>query len=319
MTPVKVAFVSSWSRSGSTLLDLLLGTLPGFWSSGEIRYLWDRGLKEDQLCGCGRTFHTCGVWSAVLERAFGGRRRFDTEQTLRARQRASRSAPWRLLARGHRAPEHGAGRYASVLARIYPALRDVTGARVLVDSSKYASHGLALAAVPEIELHVVHLVRDARAVAWSWQRVKPMPEVHWTKARMPRKSASRSALFWALENLAIARLAPRARSYTLLRYEDLVHDPSGAVRRVLAAMGEAPELADALETRRVDLKENHTVAGNPIRFTRGPLDIRADAEWRARMPARQRAVVTGLTWPLLWRYGFLGERQATPRLPSPSR
>ena len=51
MTPVKVAFVSSWSRSGSTLLDLLLGRLPGFWSAGEIRYLWDRGLLEDQLCG----------------------------------------------------------------------------------------------------------------------------------------------------------------------------------------------------------------------------------------------------------------------------
>src|SRR6185369_4502803 len=44
ITPIKVAFVSSWSRSGSTLLDLLLGSLPDFWSAGEIRYLWDRGL-----------------------------------------------------------------------------------------------------------------------------------------------------------------------------------------------------------------------------------------------------------------------------------
>lgn len=317
MTPIKVAFVSSWSRSGSTLLDLLLGSLPGFWSAGEIRYLWDRGLKEDQLCGCGRTFCTCPVWSEVLGRAFGGRRRFDAEQALRARERASRTAPWRLLVPGNGSGAHAAGRYPSMLARIYPALREVTGARVLVDSSKYASHGLALAAVPEIELHVVHLVRDARAVAWSWQRVKPMPEVHWTKARMPRKSSSRSAVFWALENLAIARLAHRVRTYTLLRYEDLVGDPRGALRRVLAAMEEPPESADALAARRVELKENHTVAGNPIRFTRGPLEIRADAEWQARMPVRQRAVVTGLTWPLLWRYGFLGERRR-PRLPSPS-
>jgi hypothetical protein len=315
MTPVKVAFVSSWSRSGSTLLDLLLGSLPGFWSAGEIRYLWDRGLKEDQLCGCGRTFCACPVWSEVLERAFGGRRSFDADQALRARRRASRTAPWRLLAPGNGVGAHASGRYPSVLARIYPALREVTGARVLVDSSKYASHGLALAAVPEIELHVVHLVRDARAVAWSWQRVKPMPEVHWTKARMPRKSPSRSAVFWALENLAIARLAGRARSYTLLRYEDLVHDPSRALERVLSAMGEPREIAGALRGRRVDLKENHTVAGNPIRFTRGLLEIRADAEWQARMPVRQRAVVTGLTWPLLWRYGFLGGRRR-PRLPS---
>jgi len=318
MTPIKVAFVSSWSRSGSTLLDLLLGSLPDFWSAGEIRYLWDRGLKEDQLCGCGRTFGTCPVWSEVLGRAFGGRRRFDAEATLRARERASRTAPWRLLGPRTSHGTHAFGRYPSVLGRLYPALREVTGARVLVDSSKYASHGLALAAIPEVELHVVHLVRDARAVAWSWQRVKPMPEVHWTKARMPRKSPSRSALFWALENLAIARLARRARTYSVLRYEDLVADPRAGLRRILSAMGEDPSAAEPLARRRVELKENHTVAGNPIRFTRGPLEIRADAEWQALMPARQRALVTGLTWPLLWRYGFLGERRGRTRLPSPS-
>jgi hypothetical protein len=189
---------------------------------------------------------------------------------------------------------------------------------VIVDSSKYASHGLALAAIPEVELHVVHLVRDARAVAWSWQRVKPMPEVHWTKARMPIKSPLRSAVFWALENLAIARLARRARSYTLLRYEDLVADPCLALGKVLRALGEDPAQAERLAGGRVVFGENHTVAGNPLRFTRGVVEIRADAEWQARMPARQRAVVTGLTWPLLWRYGFLGPRGARPRLPSPS-
>ena len=82
---------------------------------------------------------------------------------------------------------------------------------------------------------------------------------------------------------------------------------------------DTPALAGKpLAGRRVELKENHTVAGNPIRFTRGPLEIRADAEWQALMPARQRAVVTGLTWPLLWRYGFLGERRGRTRLPSPS-
>jgi hypothetical protein len=317
VTPVKVAFVSSWSRSGSTLLDLLLGRLPGFWSAGEIRYLWDRGLLEDQLCGCGRTFASCPTWSAVREHAFGGRRRFEVGEALRGRHAASRRAPWRLLVR--RSEEgHGRGRYPSILARLYPALREVTGARVIVDSSKYASHGLALASIPEVELHVVHLVRDARAVAWSWQRRKALPEIHWARASMPRKSPSRSALFWALENLAIARLRGRAATYTLLRYEDLVADPAGVLGRVLQALGEPPLDTAVQDAHTVDFGENHTVAGNPIRFRRGPVEIRADAEWEARMPVGQRALVTGLTWPLLWRYGFLGRNRARSRLPSPA-
>lgn len=318
MSPVKVAFVSSWSRSGSTLLDLLLGQVPGFWSAGEIRYLWDRGLREDQLCGCGRTFAGCPTWSAVLDRAFGGRRRLDVAEALRGREVLGRHAPFRLLLPGGKPEAHGPGRYPSTLGRLYPALREVTGARVIVDSSKYASHGLALAAIPEVELHVVHLVRDARAVAWSWQRVKPLPEIHWTRARMPVKSPSRSALFWALENLAITRLRGRAASYTLLRYEDLVSDPAGALGRVLRSLGEPAPDGTAPVARTVDFGENHTVAGNPIRFRRGPVEIRADAEWEVLLPARQRAVVTGLTWPLLWRYGFLGKDRSPPRLPSPS-
>ena len=263
MTPVKVVFVSSWSRSGSTLLDLLLGSLAGFWSAGEIRYLWDRGVVEDQLCGCGRTFGACPIWSAVREEAFGGRRHFDVEETLRGREQHRRRAPWRLLSPGGGRAPHGDGRYASILARIYPALREVTGARVVVDSSKYASHGLALAAIPEVELHVVHLVRDPRAVAWSWQRIKPMPEVHWTRASMPVKSPSRSALFWMLENLAIARLARRARSYTLLRYEDLVADPRGALRAVLGVLGEPVEPADALAGGKVGVWGEPHGGGEP--------------------------------------------------------
>ena len=48
-TPLRVLYVGSWSRSGSTLLDLMLGQVPGFVSVGELRFLWQRGLIERQL------------------------------------------------------------------------------------------------------------------------------------------------------------------------------------------------------------------------------------------------------------------------------
>ena len=46
------------------------------------------------------------------------------------------------------------------------------------------------------------------------------------------------------------------------------------------------------------------VAGNPLRFHRGEVPIRPDVEWRSRLGPAPRWVVTGLTWPLLVRYGF---------------
>ena len=50
--PVKVLFVGGFGRSGSTLLDNVLGQVDGFASCGEISYLWDRGLEQDRLCSC---------------------------------------------------------------------------------------------------------------------------------------------------------------------------------------------------------------------------------------------------------------------------
>ena len=52
----------------------------------------------------------------------------------------------------------------------------------------------------------------------------------------------------------------------------------------------------------MDLGEDHTVAGNPIRFRRGEIEVRRDDEWRTRMARRSKALVTALTLPALARF-----------------
>jgi len=54
----KIILIAGHSRSGSTLLDRLLGEMDGFVTVGELRCLWIRGLREDQLCGCGTAFRS---------------------------------------------------------------------------------------------------------------------------------------------------------------------------------------------------------------------------------------------------------------------
>ena len=45
----QVLYVGGWGRSGSTLLDLALGQIPGFVSVGELRYLWERPCRAPAL------------------------------------------------------------------------------------------------------------------------------------------------------------------------------------------------------------------------------------------------------------------------------
>ncbi len=60
-------------------------------------------------------------------------------------------------------------------AACVPESRSGHGGLVIIDSSKYATDCLLLSQPPGVRVHAIHLVRDSRAVAYSWQRRKPRP------------------------------------------------------------------------------------------------------------------------------------------------
>ena len=62
---VDVLYVGGCQRSGSTLLDRMLGQTQGHISAGEITHLWARGVGANDLCGCGERFADCPFWSEV--------------------------------------------------------------------------------------------------------------------------------------------------------------------------------------------------------------------------------------------------------------
>jgi hypothetical protein len=306
VNPQPVVYVGSWSRSGSTLLDLMLGQIRGFVSVGELRFLWERGLSERQLCGCGASVPECPFWNRVLEEVFGSARKVDPQAMV---------ALWRRVDGLRRLPlqrapslslRHAAdlAEFREVLGRLYGAVGAVAGTKVVVDSSKYAAYAGLLAGAPGLDLRALHLVRDSRAVAYSWRRRKRMPEVVREERYMPIKPPWKSAFYWDLEHLALHVVLRSLPHYHLLRYDDLVSNPHEVLAASLAALG-LPADPSLLRGGRLSLGPNHMVAGNPLRFHRGELRIRNDTEWREGLGRGSTWVVTALTWPLLARYGFL--------------
>ncbi|MCZ3387336.1 MAG: sulfotransferase, partial [Actinomycetia bacterium] len=74
-----IVYIGGQGRSGTTLLERALGELPGVVSLGETVHLWDRGLRDDELCGCTEPFGSCPFWRSVGDEAFGGWDRIDPE------------------------------------------------------------------------------------------------------------------------------------------------------------------------------------------------------------------------------------------------
>ncbi len=298
---IRVLFIGGYGRSGSTLLDRVLGGIDGLCSAGELRHVFREGYVENRLCGCGAPFRECPFWREVTARAFGGIERFDAGAALRLQRRVDRW--WRAVSLARRS-RWGPGRseleaYRSILRRLYGAIAGVSGARVIVDSSKDVSHGYALRGVgAPIDLHVLHLVRDSRAVAHSWQRTKFNPG---SGDDMDRYGLVRTSAEWTAINALTALHASLGTPYRRLRYDEFVADPARAVAAILEFVGEPPAHTRISGRRTVDLGEDHTVAGNPIRFRRGEVEVRRDDEWRTRMPAASRALVTALTLPALAR------------------
>ena len=164
----KVLFVAGYVRSGSTLLDRLLGSVEGAISIGESSLVWERGFRRNLACSCGEPFRMCPFWNDVADVAFGGMASLDVEAVLHARRRIDRW--WRIpqmLTRAHgRRFERDRDTYVRHLDKLYSGIAEVGGADLIVDSTKEPSHGLLLLAAG-LDLRTVHLVRDPRAVAYS--------------------------------------------------------------------------------------------------------------------------------------------------------
>lgn len=288
---MKVVYVLGTPRSGSTLVTSLLGELAGVFAAGEIRLLWKEHPRR--RCGCGALTQECEIWGEVLERLAG---RGITPAMVRSTLDAGShmAAVPRILTAGTRSELPAASRrHAAVMSATYRLLGDVTGADIIVDSSKSAAEAALLRHIEDVEARVLHIIRDPRAVTYSWHRAVSQGAVG-----TPDRATWSIALRWALTNGASEAVS---RSFgadaVRLRYEDLVR--TGEAGR--------PDLARRLgleDTPQGDDGRRHIVGGNRLRHSTAPVEIRPDDAWRDGLPPAAAAEVAGLTLPLLRRYGY---------------
>jgi hypothetical protein len=309
---VRVLYLAGLGRSGSTLLERLLGELPGACPAGEVVHLWQRGIRDGERCGCGQPFPECPFWQKVGASAFGGWDHVDVDRVARLRARVDRARFLPVLSaqtlRRRFLPL--LDEYVSYYARTYSAIAEVSGSSVVIDSSKHASLAFCLSSSPALDLRVVHVVRDSRAVAYSWSKVVQRPEGA-AGTRMSRYSAASAAARWNVQNSAVQALSRLGTPTVRIRYEDLVRDPAASLREIAAFAG-LPTGAGSGFLRCegpgnwwAGLRATHTASGNPMRFKTGQIQIRPDTTWQDAMLPGHRRAVTILTLPLLMRYGYL--------------
>ena len=308
-----VLYIGGYGRSGSTVLDRVLGALPDAVSVGEVRSIWGAVLREDRLCACGQRFSACPFWTEVGERAFGGWGSPAVERARAAHGHVDRHRhlPQLLSGKGSATFDREEAVFTQALGDLYRAVAETGGARVVVDASKYPVYAAILRRVPAVDLRVVHLIRDARGAAYSWSKEGVVkPDAGGDDTFMPTYRASRASAEWLFYNAGFDALKAMRTPTMRLYYESFVRDPRGSVARVARFAGLTAD-EDSLSyihgpTVRLGGPE-HALGGNPARFgDRDVLTLRSDQAWRKRMAPGQRRTVTALTSPFLVRYGYVG-------------
>jgi len=300
---LKILFIAGSGRNGSTLLERILGGTDNVFSTGEICFLWERGLIKNRDCGCGIPFRECELWNRILQKAYGeDSRHIDPEEMRLYYQKDARfpRIPLMLMPWGKRVLSARLKNYLNNLEKLYWAIQSITEADVIVDSSKFPSYGYILGLIDSFELYIIHLIRDSRSVANSWRRRKLSQPGIFMDSFGPITSATQ----WNIFNFATeAFWRSNPKKYLQIRYEDFVNYPEVFVRKIFCMVGKEPLALTFREKNIVELKKNHTVSGNPIRFDTGLTEIRSDGK-NIKIKGLDMLLVTSLTWPLLIKYGY---------------
>jgi len=325
-TPEIVYIVGS-GRSGSTLVDMVLGAHSAMFSLGEIISLLDY-IKEDKECACRKKFHQCPFWKDVISEfslQWGVDLIKDPEMLdLKIIDRGNRSRFGYLIEIGSRIidfkPKHSSRRTNTdreIIERaheFYDLVRKKSDTKILIDSSKSIRRSLRLSwNRPEDSFRLIFLVRDGRGVVHSRRKreiIVDEPqevegEIRMEEIKRPAIHPSRSMLryitAWLQVNLStyLGLLTIPRRNWMILKYEDLCHNPEMTLQRVCEFLNLDYE-AGMIDFR---LAAHHNIDGNPVRFRSGGIKI-PDEKWRTGLNSTDRLLFGSVAGWLNYLFGY---------------
>jgi hypothetical protein len=183
--------------------------------------------------------------------------------------------------------------YGRMTRALFQAIRDCSGKRIIVTSSKNPARALFLSRVDGLQTHLIHLIRDGRGVAWSYQK---LPDTKLSTWRVTLK-------WWWTNKMAERALRDPKVVGVQIRYEDLVLQPEATLDRLSTSIGVPLRHLGEVLKGGGELKPLHIMSGNRFRME-GSFTLLLDEEWKERLSPFDRLVFWILAGRLAARYGY---------------
>lgn len=253
-----IIYISGEGHSGTTLLDIILGSQKNAFSSGELAFFALKGIKNKEYCACGNRVPDCEVWSQVINE-WGKVRNLDLDEYIQIQSRLASKKNVLSSYFSLRNPSQKISQFIADTNRLYEIIFNVTDSGIIVDSSKAPLRILLLKKL-NYEVKVLHLIRRFGDVLNSYQKSTPKDLEKGVEHEIKPLSSSYVFPSWVLKNL-FTYFFSKGVSYHKVNYENLVTNPE----RELSSITTENDFANKLKERG-PFYINHLVAGNKLRM-----------------------------------------------------
>jgi len=301
-----IIYIAGYGRSGSTLLERILNSHEEVFGAGEIINFSSIIRSQESFCSCGQSIEKCKVWSKLIK---SYRQMPNNLSELEYAQNQ-----FEKLAKFFNfitvSKNSGKKFYKTCIRELFNAIFKVSSHKVrfIVDSSKTTHRSffrpLALSKIADMDVKLVHLVRDSRGCIWSNIKGSNRKMEKGIDPSIPF-ATFRTVVSWLLANIAahIFQFFHPSNKYLRIKYEDLVMEPSKSLRILSNFLDIDLSAQIEMLEKRKNIPLSHQLSGNRLR-SQEQITLIIDKEWKSNLGFYHKLLFVLLNWPLAIFYGY---------------
>jgi hypothetical protein len=254
--PPDIIYVMGTGRSGTTIAEVLLSNSPEIAGAGESTHIFSAGFQENGVCACGAETSSCDLWSAVREDCAWTDADVSRGAEIFEKFSKHSNFPAIAIGLGGKAAKEDFRKFNTAL---YSSIARMTGARAVVDASKYALRALSLARLYPGRTFILCLTRSPEGLLHSFSKPNKKEQ---------RPKSTLSTVYYYIYVLACIRIVSWlcGSQVFYLRYEEFVSEPEKALERIEQWTGIDLSASRKKLAANDYLDIGHMVTGNRLRY-----------------------------------------------------
>jgi hypothetical protein len=323
---LKLVYILAASHSGSTLISMLLNSHPRVVTTGELKFSSKAiGDTDRYRCSCGQFINQCAFWQEIKKGMKSRGYEFDISSAGTDFSDVDSWYARKLLKPLHRglllelcrdcalniSPfwRRHLSQVQKRNAAVIETILKTTGAEVVVDSSKTDLRLKYLLRNKQLDIKIVRLIRDGRAVALTYMNPAEFADAVIADLRdggtggnrdKERLSMAQAAHQWKRSNEAAENILHRLDKsrWTEIRYEQLCSDTENTLAGLFDFLG----LNHQERNRDFRSVENHVI-GNGMRLDNSS-QVELDERWKSVLTKEQLQDFDLIAGEMNVRYGY---------------